>query len=129
MSVVKQHGIGDNMTTIKEQTWSKAPIICELNGYKWLLGPEAEQAMTWQEAIIWCHSKGGILPPRDVLLHAYMNEDTKKEFTETGYWSSTALTITKAWLHFFSNGSQGFYIKTNVGYVRAVRAIKLGESK
>lgn len=34
--------------------WDRAPIICELNGYRWLLGPEFDEAMTWGEAMGWC---------------------------------------------------------------------------
>jgi len=119
------------MTTIKEQTkvdWGKAPVICTINGVKWLLGPEAEEEMTWQEAVLWCKSVSGVLPPRDVLLQCYMNEDTKKEFTESYYWSSTKFADGSTWIQdFFLHGYQIGGVNGKTNSVRAVRAIKIGE--
>ena len=131
MSVVKQHGIGDNMTAIKKQTkfnWDKAPIICELNGYRWHLGPESPEPMAWDGAIEWCKSVGGELPPRDILLQAYMNEDTKKEFNnESYYWSSTKFSEGGNWIQDFFHGYQIGGVNSKINSVRAVRAIKLGD--
>lgn len=112
----------------KEQTevdWSKAPAICTINGSRWLLGPETEEEMTWEGAILWCHSKGGVLPPRDVLLHAYLNEDTKKKFTATGYWSSTELSATNAWYQDFGYGGQYNDTKISAVYARAVKKLTI----
>ena len=101
--------------------WDKAPIICELNGYRWLLGQEADEEMNWNDAKDWCKSVGGELPPRDVLLQCCMNEDIKPLFKESWYWSSTEFNATTAWIQGFSNGNQANYRKTNDTYVRAVR--------
>ena len=129
----KSHGIGDKMTAIKEQTkvdWDKASIICTLNGYRWYLGPEAEQEMNWYDAKEWCQSNDGELPPRNILLECYMNEDINPLFKTESYWSSTALFDSSAWYQFFDLGNQNSYIhKTTNCYVRAVRAIKLEESR
>ena len=101
--------------------WDKAPIICELNGYRWLLGQEADEEMNWNDAKDWCKSVGGELPPRDVLLQCCMNEDIKPLFKESWYWTSTEFNATTAWIQGFSNGNQANYRKTNGTYVRAVR--------
>ena len=101
--------------------WDKAPIICELNGYRWLLGQEADEEMNWNDAKDWCKSVGGELPPRDVLLQCCMNEDIKPLFKESWYWSSTEFTATYAWVQDFLNSNQGTNGKTNGTCVRAVR--------
>jgi len=105
--------------------WDNAPIICELNGFKWLLGPKAPFSLNWNDAIEWCKRVGGELPPRDILLLSYMKEEIKKEFAATYYWSSTELTATYAWYQSFSYGSQSKAIKTYSGYVRAVRRLAI----
>jgi len=106
--------------------WENAPVICELNGSKWILGPEAdEEELDWDAAIEWCTSVGGELPPREVLLMCYMNEDIKKEFAATCCWSSTEFTATSAWYQFFTNGSQNYGIKAIATYVRAVRRLDI----
>ena len=102
--------------------WDKAPLICELNGYGWLLGPEADEEINWNGAIEWCQSVGGELPPRDILLQAYLNEDIKPLFKDGWYWSGTEFNATYAWKQYFFNGYQGNdNPKTNVNFVRAVR--------
>jgi len=100
--------------------WNKAPVICELNGYRWHLGPEADEEMSWQDAIKWCELVGGELPPRDILLQCYMNDD-KPFFKKEWYWSSTEFDATDAWVQGFTNGNQYSYTKTSNTYVRAVR--------
>jgi len=50
---------------------SEEITICTLNGVKWVLGEEAENPLTWDEAIEWCKSIGQELPPIEVLLMAY----------------------------------------------------------
>jgi hypothetical protein len=119
------------MTAIKKQTkfnWAKAPIICTLNGYKWYLGPEAPEPMAWDGATEWCKSVGGELPPRDVLFLASLNQDADW-FRGQPYWSSTKHGAANAWGQYFGNSSQYYDAKTTDYYVRAVRAIKLGESR
>jgi len=101
--------------------WNKAPVICELNGYRWLLGPKADDELNWQSAKDWCKSVGGELPPRDILLQCYMNEDIKPLFKASWYWSSTEFGAADAWLQYFGNGDQDTNGKTNYFYVRAVR--------
>lgn len=101
--------------------WENAPVICEINGYRWHLGPEADEELTWADAVMWCKSVGGELPPRDILLQAYLNEDINPLFKDGRYWSSTEFNATYAWLQSFLNGDQGTYGKTNSSYVRAVR--------
>ena len=103
--------------------WDKAPVICEINGYRWLLGPEADEELSWKDAIEWCKSVGGELPPRDILLQCYMNEDIKPVFQEYWYWSSTEFHATFAWAQAFYNGNQGNYYKTSNYAVRAVRKV------
>ena len=101
--------------------WENAPVICELNGYGWLLGQEADEELNWADAKAWCQSVGGELPPRDILLQCYMNEDIKLLFRKDWYWSGTEYSATFAWLQLFDYGNQNFNTKTYYNYVRAVR--------
>jgi hypothetical protein len=104
--------------------WEEAPVICELNGYRWQLGPEADDELNWQDARDWCQSVGGELPPREVLLMAYTNEETRPLFKAgCWYWSSTEFSATYAWTQTFSNGNQLQYTKTATNYVKAVRKV------
>ena len=84
----------------KEFDWSTAPTICEVNGFRWVLGPEAEERMYLHDATEWCEEVGGVLPPREILL--------------------------LAWTQYFDDGCQDFNDKygTAIG-VLAVRAVKL----
>jgi hypothetical protein len=102
---------------MNEFNWDNAPVICELNGTRWLLGPEAEDTMDWEDAKEWCEAQGGVLPPRDILLHAYLNQETRGDFANAYYWSSSELGSNVAW-------SQGNDYKNYPDFrVRAVRAI------
>ena len=101
--------------------WNKAPVICELNGYRWHLGPETDKEMNWQDAKNWCVSVGGELPPRGILLQSYLNEEIKPLFKTEWYWASTEVNATHAWVQTFNDGYQGNGTKTANGSVRAVR--------
>lgn len=105
--------------------WDKAPVICELNGYRWHLGQETYEELNWNDAIEWCQSVGGGLPPRDILLQCYMNEDIKSLFKTEWYWSSTEFDTSDAWVQYFFNGNQDTYTKTNKTCVRAVKKVRI----
>jgi len=109
-----------NMTNFN---WSEAPIICELNGYRWYLGPEGDVELNWVDAMAWCESAGGELPSRDILLQAYLNEDIKPLFKKSWYWSSTEFDATYVWGQGFSSGDQYGNGKALSYYVRAVRKV------
>lgn len=102
--------------------------ICTLNGTKWILGDEATEQMTWGDAKAWCESIGQELPPREVLLMAYLNPETRSEFSNNYYWSSSGSDSDFAWNQNFGNGYQSNYnYKDTTLPVRAVRAIKVEE--
>ena len=106
--------------------WENSLVICEINGYRWHLGTEADKEMSWNDAKDWCESVGGELPPRDILLQAYLNEDIKLLFKKDWYWSGTEFNATTAWLQDFYNGIQTTYgYKPNYYYVRAVKKVKI----
>ena len=65
------------MANIIQSHWEHSPVICELNGYRWYLGPEAEEGMSWKGVKSWCHSVGGDLPPKDILFQCYLSALTK----------------------------------------------------
>jgi hypothetical protein len=100
-----------------------APVICELNGYRWLLGPEAEEEMTWEDAVVWCKLNGGELPPREILFLASLNQDAATWFREQPYWSSTEFNANMAWVQTFSNGYEAYNFKNGTNSARAVRKV------
>ena len=99
--------------------------ICTINGTKWLLCDEAPKQMTWQDAKDWCESIGQQLPPREVLLMAYMNPEIRGGFANYYYWSSSEDDSNYAWGQSFGSGHQSYDGKNSTLPVRAVRAIKL----
>ena len=102
--------------------------ICTLNGTKWILGDESPEPMTWVDAKAWCESIGQELPPRDVLLMAYLNPETRSEFANNYYWSSSEFSSSLAWGQYFNDGYQGTYDNLYITLpVRAVRAINMEE--
>ena len=105
--------------------WNNTPEICEINGYRWHLGTEADKAMSWNDAKDWCESVGGELPPRDVLLQAYLNEDIKTIFQKNWYWSGAEFNTQGAWRQFSGTGFQDYSFKTDTCYVRAVKKVKI----
>lgn len=101
--------------------------ICTINGVKWVLGDAAPERMNWQDAVEWCESIGQQLPPRVVLLMAYLNPnpEIRGSFANNYYyWSSTEYDSNGAWGQDFSFGNQYYSSKGNSLPVMAVRAIK-----
>ncbi len=98
--------------------------ICTLNGTKWILGDGSPEPMTWSGAKDWCESIGQELPPREVLLMAYLNPETRRKFASSYYWSSSEYVSLSAWSQYFNNGHQSDFNKHYALPVRAVRAIK-----
>tara|TARA_R110000868_G_scaffold1454_4_gene11491 strand:+ start:895 stop:1239 length:345 start_codon:yes stop_codon:yes gene_type:complete len=108
--------------------WNTAHTICELNGFRWVLGPESEDEMNWDDATDWCKSVGGVLPSIAILHDSYWNRDIKGSFANGYYWSSSEFDDYRAWLQSFYNYGQKYIVhKSNPYLVRAVRAIKIGE--
>ena len=105
--------------------WSNAPTIAEINGSRWILGPECPEKLNWNDAVAWCKAVGGELPTRDILLYCYMDEEIRDLFTATGYWSSTELTATDAWSQYFCIGYQNYNVKTFTLFVRAVSRLDI----
>ena len=101
--------------------WEAAPVIGNINGVTWVLGPESNKQLSWDDAIEWCKSVGGELPPREILFLCYLNEELIKEFESSYYWSSTEGGAVYAWYQSFDGGGQGYYGKYGSNYVRAVR--------
>ena len=105
--------------------WEAAPVIGNINGVTWVLGPESDEQLTWDDAIEWCKSVGGELPPRDILLLCYLNEEIRKEFKSSHYWSSTEDGANDAWSQYFNTGVQYYFGKNGSYYVRAVRRLDI----
>lgn len=96
-------------------------LICEIDGKKYYLGPEANKKMNWYEAKAWARDMGGVLMPREVALIAYKKNELRKHFrTDDAYWLDQEYGPSTTWVQFFSNGYQLTYSKTSAGYVRAI---------
>ena len=98
--------------------------ICILNGTKWILGDESTEPLDWNEAKAWCKSIGQDLPPREVLLMAFLNPEIRSNFANGEYWSSSEFDSYIAWYQSFNVGNQNYYYKYNALSVRAVRAVR-----
>jgi hypothetical protein len=101
--------------------WDNAPIITNIDGIEYRLGPESPNRLTWDKAIAWCESVGGELTSREVLLMCYVNETIRANFKEEYYWSSTKFSTISAWYQGFNNGDQSSSNTNTTAYVRAVR--------
>lgn len=99
--------------------------ICTIDGVKWTLGDEAPERMNWHDAKDWCKSVGQQLPPREVLLVAYINPEIRGSFANSLHWSSSEDDSSNAWSQNFNYGSQNYGSKYFTLPVRAVRAIKV----
>jgi hypothetical protein len=98
--------------------------ICILNGTKWILGDESTEPMNWEDANNWCKSIGQDLPPREVLLMAFLNPEIRSNFANNYYWSSSEFDSYSAWDQDFNIGDQNVnFSKSAKLSVRAVRAI------
>ena len=98
--------------------------ICILNGTKWILGDESTEPMNWEDANNWCKSIGQDLPPREVLLMAFLNPEIRSKFANGYYWSSSEFDSYSAWDQDFNIGDQNVnFSKSAKLSVRAVRAI------
>ena len=99
--------------------------ICTINGVRWILGEKSQKELTWNEAVAWCESIGQELPPREVLLMAYLNPEKRGGFAGNYYWSSTEYNSDFAWVQNFYYGTQGNNGKDGALPVRAVMGIKV----
>lgn len=108
---------------IKPKEAVKGDFICEIDGVKWWLGPSSEKEMTWSDADEWCVDRGCILPPREVLLMCYLDENIRSQFKDEWHWSGSDhednLSI-YAWAQGFSSGRQQLFPKRTTFYVRGV---------
>ena len=97
--------------------------ICELNGYRYYLGPEAPNKMKWDDAKKWCDDQGYELPSREVMIQCYRK--FKDQFkTDYWYWIGDEFNATYAWKQDFGDGFQFNYGYKDYGtYVMAVRKV------
>ncbi len=114
-------GIFAGITTLKDGT--HAAVI--------LLPNKAQGRMSWEAAITWAEEAGGQLPSRPVAALLYAN--AKPHFEEAWHWTSDTLDqdtgdkadASYAWLCYFRDGLQCYYLKGAEGAARAVRLIHL----
>ena len=122
------YGKKNNLAPVEEQ---ERIFICEIDGKKYYLGPEAHEKMTWEEAIGWAKSVGGQLMPREVGFIAFKKEEVRKLFRTESYWLDDEYGSSYAWFQGFDDGYQFNYNKAFSLYVRAVfveTALKLPTS-
>lgn len=95
-------------------------------GYLYHVYPDMG-AMTWSQAMSACNglSYGGYddwyLPNKEELNAMYQKKSSIGGFSGTDYWSSTESSSSTAWGHYFYNGSQYNYDKSDTLRVRCVR--------
>lgn len=106
-----------NLVPVEEQ---KRIFICEIDGNKYYLGPEAEKQMSWEDAKEWAKSVGGQLMPREVAIISFKKEVRKHFRTDRWYWLGEEYASSTAWFQAFNNGIQGIDYKIGAYYVRAV---------
>ena len=88
---------------------------------------ETEIRLNWDDARLYCFSlningkTGWRLPTKDELNEIYQS---KNDFTNDYYWSSTEVNCLYAWVQDMNGGLQGNNVKGYGGYyVRAIRSI------
>jgi len=101
--------------------WKSARTVCTLNGYRYLLGPEAPRELGWEAAKLWCRSAGGDLPLRHIMLLAYFYADIKDEFSPKPYWTGSEASDEAAWHQDFHSGRQDVSSKEVKARVRVIR--------
>ncbi|MEP6645616.1 MAG: DUF1566 domain-containing protein [Saprospiraceae bacterium] len=61
------------------------------------------------------------LPSKDELNKLFINRVAIGGFANSAYWNSSEIDLNHAWGQYFVSGGQGFYLKVDTNYVRAVR--------
>ena len=103
----------------------KEPLICNLNGVDYFLGPESPDELNWEEAVKWCKSLGDgyELPSREILL-TVMVQLPCAGWKEGLYWSWSEFGTASAWIQrwvAYCPGGQSNSDKTVAYRVRAIR--------
>lgn len=107
-----------NLVPVEEQ---KRIFICEIDGKKYYLGPEAKEMMTYEDAKKWAKSVGGQLMSREVAVLAFKKAEIRKHFnTNAWYWLEDEYNSEHSWLHDVFGDTQYASLKTAERYVRAV---------
>lgn len=96
-------------------------FICQLDGYNYYLGEEADIPMTWDDAIHWVEDNGMELPNRAVATILF--DHFSNYFRPGWYWTnqeSKTDPTDYAWVQGFISGTQGYSTKTTVRYFHGV---------
>lgn len=117
----------NNIAYVDGKAYRLVPIeqekifICEIDGKKYYLGPEANKKMSWEQAKKWAEDMGGILIPREVAIVAFEKKWVRKHFRiDDRYWTSTEYDSNLAWIQSFGTGGQYPNSKHFAYYARAV---------
>lgn len=117
----------NNIAYVDGKTYKLVPIekekilICEIDGKKYYLGPEAGRMMNWYDAKAWAKVVGGILMPREVAIITFKKDEVRKHFQKDDwYWLNEEYDSSVAWSQDFYDGSQYINDKTVAGFVRAI---------
>lgn len=95
-------------------------------GHHIILLPGDEHAGNWTDAMRWAKDLDGDLPNR--IEQAMLFANFKSEFKEEAYWSNQTHASNEdcAWSQYFTNGNQGWYLKSyNDIRARAVRRVPI----
>jgi hypothetical protein len=123
MKTITLDGVEYNLTPIEKQS---KPIILEQH-LKFEVYPKDLGEHNWEDAKKLCKDLGDEwrLPTREELHLMWVNRESIGGFAAAFYWSSSEDDTNYAWGQYFDVGSQGYGLKANAGYVRAVRALSI----
>lgn len=108
-----------NLVPVEEQ---ERILICEINGMKYYLGPEADKKLSWGQAKECAEGLGGELMSQEVGILAFKNPNIRKQFrTECWYWLGDEYSSSYGWMQGFEEGDRQEY--SNKAIPCAVRVV------
>jgi hypothetical protein len=122
-AVINKYFTHLNIQDTLEYDWNFATSVCEVDGYRYKLGPRSPIKLHWFYASIWCRAIGGELPNSviaEILMQRFKTELMHNEY----YWTSETDNVLKAYKKAFGINSKSVQISNYVysnSYAMAVK--------